>query len=436
VTVLAPGFAKTPQQEALCIALTAIMSFYLVFVALVSLANGALNSLKIYGAAPLGQVVMNLALILGAIIAALYSEHTAVYILAWSVILGGIASLLVQMPLLKKAGLRVELDQPALSPTTKQMVRLMVPATAGAAVYQVSIFMNTVLASLLPIGSVSWLFYADRLAQLPIGLFTIALASVLLPALSKSSATNDNKEFSQSLLMSLTTTSFVMIPTSFGLYATADDLVSLLFQRGAFSAAAAAATAQAVKAMCLGLWAMSCSSMCMRAFIAKRDTITPTVFGVVNVVLGLTISIWLIGTPLPIENSIMYSLVSHCRLLLLTILPDYQLQHVGLALSTGASSLITLPLVIYLLLKRGVSLPLQTFVNHSGKCLICSSLMLFCIYQCSSLISTLAIRVLAEGIVGVVSYFVFTRLFGFEESRVLESVVRRRLKERYSNYKT
>jgi putative peptidoglycan lipid II flippase len=423
VSTLAPGFSVAPTQKALCVSLTAIMSFYLVFVALVSLANGALNSMRVYGAAPMGQVVMNLALIAGAILAAFFSEHTAVYILAWSVILGGVASLLIQLPLLRKAGLSLSLAEPAFTPTTKQMLKLMVPATAGAAVYQVSIFMNTVLASLLPIGSVSWLFYADRLAQLPIGLFTIALASVLLPALSKSSATNNTQEFGQSLFVSLSATSFVMIPTSFALYVLAPDLVSVLFLRGAFSLQSAQATAQAVQAMCIGLWAMSCSSMCMRAFIATRDTITPTLFGIGNVVIGITVSVWLIGTPIPLENSSMHSLVSAYRGFLLQYLPDYQLQHVGLALSTGISSLVTLPVVFYLLLKRGVHLPCSKFLVHTGKCIMCSLIMMFIMLEIGGIQIPAIARLILSVTAGTSAYLCAGTFLGLGESEVLAKTV-------------
>lgn len=157
VSMIAPGFTKNQAQFELTVLLTRIMLPYLLFISLISMINGALNSVGIFGAASLSQIIVNLTLIIGALLAGFYQDYSAAIILAISVPLGGFASIILQIPFLKKASLYILPTGKAVTKVTKEILKLMLPAVFGAAVYQVGIFLNTALASVLSPGSVSWL---------------------------------------------------------------------------------------------------------------------------------------------------------------------------------------------------------------------------------------------------------------------------------------
>jgi putative peptidoglycan lipid II flippase len=241
--------------------------------------NSALNAKGVFGASAWAQVTMNLVLIGGGIIALFTSPETATYLLACSVLVGGVAQLISQIPACKRAALSFRPRGSLFNPAVKELLLLMLPAIVGASIYQLTIFFGTLLASLKGEGSVSWLFYADRVAQFPLGIFSIALASVLLPTLSKAAAGNDSGTFSDSLAISLRYTTFVILPMSAIIWSLALPIVQLLFERGKFTPLSSLMTSAALQALALGLWAVSFHSMVVRAFIAKKDTVTPTVIG-------------------------------------------------------------------------------------------------------------------------------------------------------------
>jgi len=352
VTLVAPGFAGSPEKVELCILLTRVMLPFIICISLVAMMNGALNSLGIFGTAAWAQVWMNLALIVGAIVAEMFVGSTAAIVLAASVVVGGIVQVVTQIPALKRTGYSVRPGGPLLCPVTKNIAALMVPALIGATVYQIAIFLNTLLASLLAEGSISWLFYADRLTQLPIGIFTIALASVVLPTLAAAHAGGDRSGFSASLINSLRYTSFVIIPVAAGLGILAEPIIKLLFERGEFSAETSRQTAAAVQALALGLWGTSCHSMVTRALIARKDTRTPTLIGICSLLIGLFLSVGLMGrpaapTPGPIARAIL-TFQSGLEEIGLTM----SLGHVGLALASSIGSTVAFILAALIVARR------------------------------------------------------------------------------------
>ena len=252
IDLIAPGYSVS-EQAALCVLLTRIMMPYIICISFVAMLNGALNSCNVFGAAALAQVIMNLVLIVGAVVAYFFDPYTGVIVLAASVLVGGIVQIFVQLPALSKAGLRMGAELNFASPEIRTLLKLMFPALLGATVYQISQFVNTLLATLIEAGSVSWLFYADRLTQLPIGVFSIALASVLLPLLSKFSVEGDNQGFHKNLSNSLCYTSFFMIPVCGCLYYFSEPLIRLMFERGKFHEFDTIQTALAVKAYAVGI---------------------------------------------------------------------------------------------------------------------------------------------------------------------------------------
>ena len=352
IQLIAPGFDRREETATLCIRLTRIMLPFITCVSLVAMLNGALNSLHIFGASALAQVWMNLVLIAGAWIAAAFPDQAAAEALAWSVLAGGVVQVIAQFPALHRAGLSIMPSAKILTPATRQLLRLMLPAVLGATVYQIQIFMNTMLASFLREGSIAWLFYADRLVQLPIGIFSVALASVLLPALSHASIQGNDSDFSQHLSDALRFTSFIVIPTAAFIFVFSEPLISLLFERGNFSQQSTVQTALAVRSYTLGLWAVSCHSMLARAFIARRDTFTPTAIGAAALLITLVLSLIFMGSPVAAQSGWLYSQVVSMQSLLPAWAQSIHLGHAGLALASSISSFCSLLALLLLMPRR------------------------------------------------------------------------------------
>ena len=379
VYFFAPGFGVGTPKATFCVTLTQIMFPYIAFVSLVAIVNAALNTIKIFGAGPLAQITVNCVLVAAALLASFFPEHTAVLILAWSVILAGILEVVVQFPALRRAQLSLRPSSHLITPATIQIIKLMLPAIFGAAIYQVAILLNTMLASLLREGSVAWLSYADRLSQLPIGIFTVALGSVLLPTLASAAAQKDEQSFGKTLVNSLRYTSFLIVPISGGLFFYAEDLVRICFQRGAFSPLATSMTAMAVQAMALGLWGVSCSSMLMRSLIARKDTATPALIAGVALLFNLLIALLLMGAPVTRPDSEIAALILQLRSWLLLFLPSYSLYHAGLALASGAASTFSVILLMAVLSKR-FWVPWSIFGRATLKALAATSVMLLALH--------------------------------------------------------
>lgn len=378
VRLFAPGFGSEGGKFELCVTLTQLMAPYIACVSFIAMLNAALNTLGIFGASAWAQVVMNLVLIAGAICAMPFDLSTATIVLAISVLVGGLAQIVAQMPACARANLSLRPSFRIVVPEIKEILRLMAPATVGASIYQITIFMATVLASLLSSGSVSWLFYADRVAQFPIGIFSIALASVLLPALSNASARKDTATFNRSLSDSLRFTSFFIIPMAAGLWSLALPIIQLLFERGAFSHESSIKTSHALKALALGLWASSCHSMIIRAFIAKKDTTTPTGIGFVALILNVCASLLLIGPLAPDTHaSRLVSLIRNLQTSLLYVCPfSAHLGHVGLALASSIAAFGSLILVVTVFTIKIRQFPWRGFLVATTKSLVATLVMM------------------------------------------------------------
>lgn len=366
LAVIAPGFQKDPEKQALSIRLTQIMFPYIICVSLVAMLNSALNTLKVFGASAWGQVIMNIVLIVGAVFALPFDPRTATIVLAISVVIGGIIQVVSQIPACRKAGLPTSATADLRSPEVREVVRLMIPATIGASVYQLNIFISTLLASLLAEGSISWLFYADRVAQFPVGIFSVALASVLLPMLANASATSNAQQFRSGLSDSLRFTSFAILPMAGGIWVLAVPLTSLLFERGAFSHHSTLMTAAAIQALALGLWASSCYSMVMRAFIAKKDTLTPTLIGICSLSVYLVSALILMG-PVPPSDAAVTRGIIHAQEILFRWAPQVAPQgHVGLALASSIGACFSLIVAIGIYSVRIGHFPWATFLRSVG----------------------------------------------------------------------
>ncbi len=333
VRAFAPGFMDNPEMFGLCVSLTRIMLPLIICVSFVAMINGALNTLGNFGASAWAQIWMNLALIAGAIIAMYFDSYEGVKILAWSALLGSVLQVIVQLPALTRHSLKIIPDFRIINSSVGLLVKLMLPAVIGATVYQLGIFLNTILASLLEEGSVSWLYYADRIIQFPLGTFSIALGSVLLPALALSHSRGNSTDFSERTFAALGFTSFIMLPLSVFIFIFANELVQLLYQRGSFNPVDTLMTAKAVQAYAAGLWAISSYGILARTFIARKDTVTATLTGIASLLINLLISLVCIG-PLAAEAGLLRTV----QLQLTSFIPAISLGHVGLSLASALAS--------------------------------------------------------------------------------------------------
>ncbi|MDR2934645.1 MAG: murein biosynthesis integral membrane protein MurJ [Candidatus Adiutrix sp.] len=320
--LLAPGFGRDPGQMDLTVRLTRFLFPYIFFMGLGALFMGALNAGGFFAAPALGPVMGNLGVIAAAFVLTARLSPP-ILALAAGVLVGGFLHLAIQLPSLGRMGLKPRPDFRFRDPAVRKILVTMAPAALGAAVYQLSVFINTILASLLPGGSIPWLYYADRLMQFPLGVFTMAIGSAALPALSRLAASGDRAGFLASAHFALALSFFITAPAMAGLMALADPLVAFLFERGEFTRAGTLGTAQALKAYALGLPFLSGSGILARIFYSRHDTRTPTLVAAASLALGLMAALALMGP----------------------------LKHQGLALASSLSSLANF-LWLYIILAR------------------------------------------------------------------------------------
>lgn len=344
VKIVAPGF--TGAKFSLTVTLTRIMFPYIFFICLVALSMGILNSLGHFAAPALAPVFLNVAII-GAVLFLAPQMNTPVIGLAIGVLIGGALQLLLQVPFLIKKGFFFWQKAALYHPGVKRIGRLMGPAVFGAAVYQINILVGTLLASLLPEGSVSYLYYADRLVQFPLGLFAISLSVAVLPSLSRQAAANNFKGLTETFGYALQLIFFITLPAMIGLILLREPIVALLFQRGAFDVESTRLTASALVFYSLGLWAFSAVRIVVSTFYSLQDTLTPVKMASVSIAANIVLGILLMGP----------------------------LKHDGLALATSLASMINFCLLLWVLRKRLEQLDGKKIIESIGKSVICTAIM-------------------------------------------------------------
>ena len=321
---LAPGFADEPDKFALAVLFTRITFPYLLFISLVSLLGGVLNSLGRFAAVAATPVVLNLTMI-AVLLTLVGVMPTAGHALAWGVSAAGITQFLWLLWACHRAGIVTRLPWPRLTPDVKRLLGLIMPAALGAGVVQVNLVIGVMLASLLPTGAISFLFYADRLNQLPIGVVGVAVGTALLPLLSRQIASGAGADAHDSQNRAVELALFLGLPATAALLTVPHELIAALFERGAFGARATAETAAALMAYTVGLPAYVLVRALNPGFYARKDTRTPVRFAVICIVVNVGLGLALL---LPLE-------------------------HVGLALATALSSWTNALLLGGTLLRRG-----------------------------------------------------------------------------------
>ncbi|MBL8658377.1 MAG: murein biosynthesis integral membrane protein MurJ [Rhodospirillales bacterium] len=274
IYVIAPGFGDSPAQVDLAIQFARINFPYLLFISLVSLMAGILNSLGRFAAAAATPILLNVAMIAAALMLVPWTP-TPGHALAWGVAAAGVLQFLWLFYFCGRAGLWLRLPRPRLTPEVRLLVRRALPVALGAGIYQVNLTINTALASWLPAGSVSYLFYADRVNQLPLGIVGIAVGTALLPLLSRQLRAGHGPAAMHSQNRALEFTLLLTVPAAVALIVLATPIMSVLFERGAFGPAEAEATATALAAYAFGLPAYVLIKALAPGFFAREDTRTP-----------------------------------------------------------------------------------------------------------------------------------------------------------------
>ncbi len=307
VMAMAPGFTDAPDKYELTVFLTRLMFPYIFFISLVALCMGILNSLRHFAAPALAPVLLNICMI-AAVFGLKDFFAEPILSLAVGVMVGGVLQLAMQFPFLLWMGARLKPSFNFNHPGIRKIGALMLPAVFGAAVYQANVFIGTILASLLPVGSVSYLYYADRVVELPLGIFAIAVGTAALPSFSEHVADSDYEKLKRTISFSMRLILFVTIPAMVGLILLRVPIISVLFQRGEFDMSSTLSTAQALLYYAVGLWAFSCIRIIVSAFYAMQDTKTPVRIAVValivNVVMGLMLMSYMKHSGLALATSI------------------------------------------------------------------------------------------------------------------------------------
>lgn len=361
VRIQAFGFEAGGAKHELTVLLTRITFPYIFLISIVAFFMGVLNSLRRFAAPAAAPVFLNVGMI-GA--AYLISPHFAepVLGLAIGVLIGGFLQVAVQIPWVLNEGLRLYPRWDPGHPALRRIGLLMLPAIFGAAVYQFNQFIGTLLASFLPEGSISWLYYADRLVQFPLGVFAITMSTVVLPALSTQAAKKEGEEFARTLSHALRIVFFVTIPSMAGLMVLGEPIVRVIFERGAFDVFSTAMTASALFYYGVGLWAFSGIRVLVSAFYSLQDTKTPVRIAVVALTANVVFSLVLMG---PMKHSglaLALSLASTVQFCLLAIMlkrkiRNFPLGEVALSVGRCAASSLVMAMGLGILLSSVLQVP-------------------------------------------------------------------------------
>lgn len=274
VALFAPGFTDSPEKMTLTVSLTRIMFPFVVFIGLSAVCMGVLNTLGHFFIPSAAPLVINVCMI-AAIFLVSPRMSDPVHGLAAGLLIGGVLQLVLHAPYLVKCGFAFWRKANLFHPALKRIGLSTVPALLGASVFQINVLLDTLIASFLSDGSISYLYYADRLVQFPLGIFGMAAAIALLPNLSREAAVKNYDGLAETLTSSLKAVLFITIPAMAGLIILREPIVSLLFERGEFGSESVKATAGALLYYGAGLWAFSTARIVVSTFYALRDARTP-----------------------------------------------------------------------------------------------------------------------------------------------------------------
>lgn len=346
VNVVAAGFAQDPEKFALTVRLTRLMFPYIGMASIMAFMMGILNSLKHFTAPAAAPMLLNIGIIFGALVLSHFSPEMSVG-LALGVLIGGAMQMAVQIPPLHKLGFVPHFQPDWKNPAIPEVWKMMLPSVYGSAVYQINVLVITLLASFLPNGSVSYLWYADRITELPLGIFAVAIATATLPSLSDHAADQDISKFTDTLRHGLRVAMLEAIPSAVGIILLATPIVQLLFERGSFGAESVTGTVGALIFFAMGIPFISGVRNTVPAFYALKDAKTPVKVATLALLVNAAVA---------------YSLMQ-------------VMAHRGLALAMAVSSAVNFLALLYLLRKKIGSLGLHQLITTVRNTVIASGIM-------------------------------------------------------------
>ena len=288
--VLAPGFAGNHGKFGLAVVLTRIMFPYLFFVCLTALFSGVLNAMGRFAAAAAAPVLFNVFSIVFMLGLSRYTPNPG-YALAWGVSVSGVAQLALVVWAIRRAGMRFSLPRLRFTPRIQRLFKRMAPALVGAGVTQLNVSIDIIIGTLLPAGSVSILYYADRVNQLPLGVIATAAGTALLPAVTKNIALGQESEAMTALNRAMESVLMLTLPAAIGLSVAAKPVMDVLFVRGAFTEHNAILAGHSLAAFAIGLPVFALIKVFTPGFYARGDTMTPLKIGLAAVALNLGLNL-------------------------------------------------------------------------------------------------------------------------------------------------
>jgi len=330
VMIFAPGFYMEPLKKDLAIDILQITFPYLFFVSLVAFSGSILNSYQKFSLPALTPLFYNLCLIVAAIWFAPQLD-VPIYAIAWGVFVAGIIQVIIQIPALIQLGLLPRIKINTQHPGVRKVIYLMIPGIIAGGVSQINMLVDTILASLLPTGSPSWLYVSDRLMQLPLGIFAIAIGTVILPRLSSLFVSEDKTSFSNTLDWSIKLVLIIGLPAVIGLVLLAEPIILILFERGEFNSGDSLQASYSLIALAFGLLAFMLIKILTPSFFARQQPKKPMYVALASMVLNAILA-WMLGFNLGYG-------------------------HIGLALASSISAFFTVLTLLFLLRKEKVYQP-------------------------------------------------------------------------------
>jgi len=347
--VIAPGFTDSPEKFDLAVLLTRIAFPYLLFVSLVALLSGILNALGRFAMAAFAPVLLNIVLIAVMsvlIFTSLGNTPEAGVVLAWGVSAGGLAQMAILVWWAKRNGMGLKLRRPRMTQGVRNLISLGIPGVIAGGITQVNLLIGTMIATLQD-SAVSWLYYADRIYQLPLGVVGIAIGVVLLPDLSRKLRASEHSQALHSQNRSLEFSLLLTLPAAVALFVAAEPIIRVLFERGAFTGEDTLATSAALTAFAFGLPAFVLIKVFSPGFFAREDTRTPMIYAGISVAVNVTLSL------------VLFQFIGH----------------VGIAMATSIAGWVNAVLLAGTLYRRG-NFELDAAMKRRGLPILISSLLM------------------------------------------------------------
>ncbi len=403
IMVFAPGFLSSPEKFNLTVHLTQWMAPYFLFIGLAVFCMGILNTYNIFALPAITPAILNICMIIGTVLISPVLDQPILG-LAIGVLVGGFLQFIIQIPSTLNCGFKFIPSINWKNTEAIKVCKLMIPAIFGLAIYELNMLVDTLLASLLPEGSISYLYYGNRLVQLPLGVFGVALGVAILPMLSQQVASKNFSEMIKTIAFGIRLILFITIPATIGIIILRFPFVNTLWERGEFNRLTTEGTTIALLYYSAGLCAFCGLKVIVPAFYSLHDTKTPAKVGIYSMILNIVLNLILMGP----------------------------LKHGGLALATSIAAIFNVALLIYLLRKRIGLMGGQKILSSVIKLFFVSGIMGIAVYFFNHTFFnanyhlTLKILILsADILIGILIYTLLSRIIQNEELTFLIQLIRK-----------